>query len=156
MQRPSSRRQAISIRGSAKNRIHLKHALSMTAGLKWNEWNVPYTDPRNDHVAMNSSSDPIRYNLARPVVEPAGARFVYNSGMSIALGQVIYTVSGERADKFAERYLFQPLGISHYYWWTYPNGTGSRNPPGHKRHRTNTGSNGGRSPGGTPSCTMLR
>src|SRR5438445_126660 len=47
----------------------------------------------------------------------------YNSGIAITLGEIIYKVSGVRADKFAERYLFAPLGISNYYWWKYPNGT---------------------------------
>ena len=39
------------------------------------------------------------------------------------MGEIIFRVSGLRADKFAERYLFGPLGISDYYWWKYPNGT---------------------------------
>src|SRR5258708_1580548 len=43
--------------------ICLKHLLSMTAGLSWDEWTYPYSDARNDHVAMNNSQDPIRYVL---------------------------------------------------------------------------------------------
>ncbi len=42
-----------------KAAITLKDCLSMTAGLEWDE-ELPYTDPRNDHVAMNASPDPIR------------------------------------------------------------------------------------------------
>jgi CubicO group peptidase (beta-lactamase class C family) len=107
---------------SAKDNLRLKHFLSMTA-LSWDERTYPYTDARNDHARLNLSTDPVRYALARPLVGPPGTTFVYNSGIAITLGEIIYKVSGVRADKFAERYLFAPLGIADYYWWKYPNGT---------------------------------
>jgi len=104
----------------AKAKLTLKDLLTMTAGLAWDEWTRPYTDPRNDHIAMVRSDDPIRYVIERPVVSPPGATFTYNSGLSIVLGQVIFKVSGLRADKFAERHLFEPLGITDFYWVKYP------------------------------------
>jgi CubicO group peptidase (beta-lactamase class C family) len=106
----------------AKDNLRLHHFLAMTA-LAWDEWTYPYPDARNDHVILDRSKDPIRYALERPVVGAPGTQFVYNSGMAITLGEIISKVSGMRADKFAERYLFAPLGISNYYWWKYPNGT---------------------------------
>lgn len=107
---------------SEKDKICLKHFLSMTA-LAWDEWTYPYTDVRNDHISMDRSYDPVRYALERPVVGAPGTKFVYNSGIAITMGQIIYKVSGLRANKFAERYLFAPLGIKDYYWWKYSNGT---------------------------------
>lgn len=107
----------------AKANIRLQHCLAMTAGLSWDEWERPFTDPRNDHIMMNNRADPIRYNLERPIAVSPGAKFVYNSGLSLILGQIIDKVSGLKADQFAERYLFAPLGISEYVWWRYPNGT---------------------------------
>ena len=104
----------------AKAKLTLKDLLTMTAGFAWDEWTRPYTDPRNDHVAMVRSDDPIRYVLDRPVVAPPGETFAYNSGLSITLGQVIFKASGLRADKFAERHLFEPLGITDCYWAKYP------------------------------------
>lgn len=108
---------------SAKDKLRLKDLLSMTAGLSWDEWTYPLTDIRNDHIQMNRSNDPVRYLLERPVVAEPGTKFVYNSGISVTLGEILYKVSGLRADQFAERYLFAPLGISDSYWWKYPNGT---------------------------------
>src|SRR5688572_2792386 len=104
----------------AKAKLTLKDLLTMTAGLAWDEWTRAYTDPLNDHVAMVRSDDPIRYVLERPVVAPPGKTFTYNSGLSIALGQVILKASGLRVDKFAERHLFEPLGITDFYWLKYP------------------------------------
>jgi CubicO group peptidase (beta-lactamase class C family) len=108
---------------SQKNNITLKHLLTMTAGLQWDEWSYPYTDPRNDHVSMNRSNDPIKFVLERPLDVAPGTKFVYNSGLSITLGGVIERASELRVNKFVERYLYSPLGITEYYWWHYPNGT---------------------------------
>jgi CubicO group peptidase (beta-lactamase class C family) len=107
---------------AGKDAICLKHLLSMTAGLAWDETSLPYTDARNDHVAMNHSEDQIRYVLERPLVSAPGTKFNYSSGISIVLGEIIHKVSGMRADKFAEQHLFKPLGISDYSWLKYPNG----------------------------------
>jgi CubicO group peptidase (beta-lactamase class C family) len=101
-----------------KGAICLKHLLSMTGGLSWDEWTYPYGDPRNDAYMMASKSDFFRYVLEKPVATMPGAKFTYNSGISLMLGEIIYKTSGLRADKFAELYLFRPLGISdtNYYW----------------------------------------
>gem|GEM_PF-584226 len=105
-----------------KDKLRLKHFLSMTA-LAWDESTYPYTDARNDNFRLHRSKDPVRYALERPVVGALGTEFVYNSGIAITLGEIVFKVSGLRADKFAERYLFAPLGISDYRWEKYPNGT---------------------------------
>lgn len=105
-----------------KDAIRLKHLLTMTAGLSWDESTFPYTDARNDHVAMNRSDDPVRYVFERQFVASPGTKFAYSSGISIALGEVVHKVSGLRADRFAEQNLFKPLGISDYLWLKYPNG----------------------------------
>ena len=105
-----------------KDAIRLKDLLSMTAGLSWDEWTYPYTDSRNDVAAMIGKADFFRYVLERPVATPPGTKFVYNSGVSLMLGEIIYKASGLRADRFAERYLFSPLGITNYSWGKAPNG----------------------------------
>jgi CubicO group peptidase (beta-lactamase class C family) len=99
-----------------KAELSLKNFLSMSAGLAWDEWNYLYTDPRNDAVQTRMRADPIRYVLEKPIAATPGAKFVYNSGVSMVLGEIIRKVSSLRADKFAERYLFEPLGISNYKW----------------------------------------
>jgi CubicO group peptidase (beta-lactamase class C family) len=103
-----------------KGEIRLKDLLTMKSGLAWDEWTTPYSDPHNDHIQMLRSEDPIRYVLDRPVVAPPGTKFTYSSGASITLGQIIRSASGMPVDKFAERFLFEPLGVSDFYWAKYP------------------------------------
>jgi len=104
----------------AKSKLTLHDLFTMSAGLSWDEWTRPYTDPLNDHVAMLKSDDPLRYLFDRKIVAAPGEQFAYNSGISIALGHILFKASGLKADKFADKFLFAPLGITDYYWAKYP------------------------------------
>ncbi len=106
-----------------KYRITLKHALTMTGGLDWDEWTHPYWDARNSSFKMERSDSWIEYILDRETKESPGKTFTYNSGLSILLGEIIRKSTGMYADKFAEKYLFGPLGISEYVWYRHADGT---------------------------------
>lgn len=103
-----------------KAKLTLKDFLNMSAGMSWNEWIYPYEDKRNDALQTLLHPDPIRYVLERPMGAAPGSNFTYNTGISIVLGEIIYKTSGMRADKFAARYLFEPLGITDFYWAKVP------------------------------------
>ncbi|UCF21004.1 MAG: serine hydrolase [Gemmatimonadota bacterium] len=105
---------------AVKKQITLTHMLAMASGLPWNE-GYPYADPRNDLVAMINSEDPIGYVLSKSTVAAPGTRFIYNSGTTNLLGEVIRRTSGVTLSAFAEQHLFAPLGISSYEWYGFPN-----------------------------------
>ena len=111
---------ADSFKDPDKAKIRIRDLLTMQAGLSWDEWTYPYTDARNTHVQMLRSKDPIRYVLEQPIVAPQGAKFAYSSGNSIVLGKIISKATGKRVEKFAEQVLFEPLGITDFYWGKYP------------------------------------
>ena len=100
--------------------IRLKDLLSMSAGMAWEEWTYPYADVRNDALKALLSPELIRNIFEHPMVARPGKQFAYNTGISIVLGEIIRKASGMPADKFAERYLFTPLGITDYYWAKLP------------------------------------
>lgn len=106
----------------ARDDLRLKHLLTMSAGLSWDEWSHPYSDSRNDLAAMDASKDLIRYVLERPVAAKPGEKFAYSGGDSMLLGEIVNRRAGLATDQFAERHLFEPLGISDYKWWKYANG----------------------------------
>ena len=105
--------------------ITLRQILSMTAGIDWIEWrpDVPLSHPRNDLAGLYRSNNPIRYTFEKELLEPPTKQFNYSTGLSTLLGEVLKKTSGLSADKFAEKYLFDPLGISDHDWFIYPNGT---------------------------------
>ena len=47
-----------------RRRILVRHALSMTMGLEWDE-SLPYTDPRNSEIAMELAPDRYRFHQAQ-------------------------------------------------------------------------------------------
>ena len=102
---------------SRKGDIRLRHVLSMTAGLEWDEDSYPYNDPRNDWVRVRGADDPVRLVLEQAVDAPPGSEFVYSGGMSALLGALLDRAGGGSPRALAERELFDPLGISAYVWW---------------------------------------
>jgi CubicO group peptidase (beta-lactamase class C family) len=101
-----------------KARITLADLLTMTAGFAWDERAAPYGDPRNPTSELARSDDWVRYVLERPMANEPGARFVYNSGLSIVIGAVLERATSTRVSDFAARTLFEPLKISDVHWET--------------------------------------
>lgn len=100
-----------------KKKIKLYHTLTMSMGLEWNEGDIPPYDPDNDHYIVRYGGNFLRHLLGKPLIYEPGTFWYYNSGGSMALGAIIYRVSGLHADRFAKKYLFDPLGIDDYDWW---------------------------------------
>lgn len=105
-----------------KRGITLHQYLSMTAGHRWDESSVPYYDPRNDHWGLSMSDDQARYTFELPLVAEPGSTFLYNSGISITIGEALHRATGVKADAFAMEHLFGPLGIENWQWFQLPSG----------------------------------
>jgi CubicO group peptidase (beta-lactamase class C family) len=103
---------------SRKQAIRLEHLLTMTAGFEWED-NV-------DYYVMSSSGDRVQYVLDRPMTDSPGSRWNYNSGGSHLLSAILDQVTPNGTLAFAEKFLFEPLGISDYNWnldlYGIPNG----------------------------------
>lgn len=98
-----------------KKKITIRHLLTMTSGLEWNE-DVSYRDPRNTELRMDESSDPIGFILGRQMITEPGKVGNYNGGNTQLLAEIIKIVSGVPIDQFAEKELFKPLGINKFTW----------------------------------------
>jgi CubicO group peptidase (beta-lactamase class C family) len=105
---------------SAKGLITLRHVLQMKAGFQWDEWSTPYGSPNNPTTRLVASPDWIKFVLDLPLENPPGATFTYNSGGTMLLAGVLKRATGMSARAFAERVLFNPLGITDYTWETGP------------------------------------
>jgi CubicO group peptidase (beta-lactamase class C family) len=97
-----------------KRRITLRHVLTMTTGLDWNE-EVAYDDPKNDSSLMEASDDWVQYVIDRPMAQEPGKVFNYSSGVSELLAHVFQKETGQDIEKYGEKYLFAPLGMEHYW-----------------------------------------
>jgi CubicO group peptidase (beta-lactamase class C family) len=100
-----------------KQSITLDHLLTMSGGFDWpggilepilGEW--------------IGSDDWVQFVLDRPLSDPPGTRFVYNTGGSHLLSAILQTTTGMTALEFAQQNLFEPLGISTDRWTVDPQG----------------------------------
>jgi CubicO group peptidase (beta-lactamase class C family) len=104
-----------------KRRMTIRHLLTMTDGMDWRE-NLPYTDPRNTTVTMESSYDWIGLTIDQPMAAEPGERWNYNSGASELLADIFHKATGTDIEDYAARHLFAPIGIRNWYWKRTPAG----------------------------------
>ncbi len=102
--------------------ITLRHLLTMTAGIEWDETTVDYTDPKNSCAAMEGSENWVQFVLDQEMAVEPGKKFVYNSGVTELLGQILKKTTGKDPDEYAREHLFGPLGIEEWYWKKTPTG----------------------------------
>jgi CubicO group peptidase (beta-lactamase class C family) len=109
------------LRTPEKDRITLRHLLTMSAGLRWNEDN--YDDPNNSEIRMIHAPDLYRFVLEQPVVAPAGQLYNYNGGGTALIAAVLHKATGKPLEELARTLLFEPLGITDVEWNRWDDGT---------------------------------
>ncbi len=102
--------------------LTLRHLLTMTSGIEWDETTVTYTDPKNSCAAMEGSENWVQFVLDQKMAAEPGKGFVYNSGVTELLGQILKNATGKDPDAYAGEHLFGPLGIEGWYWKKTPSG----------------------------------
>jgi len=105
-----------------KRSITIRDLLNMSSGIKWDEDSYPYTNPLNDAASMENSHDWLEYVLSLPMEYEPGSKFVYNSGITVLISHILEAATGMSLDKYAEKYLFGPIGIENYFWKKTPTG----------------------------------
>jgi CubicO group peptidase (beta-lactamase class C family) len=105
-----------------KKDIKLKHLITMTTGIHWQESSGTYWSTRNTLVQMTQHEDWTQFILDQPLVAEPGEKFNYNSGASHLLSAIVQKATGSTAAKYAEENLFKPLGIDDYHWESDPSG----------------------------------
>jgi CubicO group peptidase (beta-lactamase class C family) len=104
------------------SKIRLKHLLSMTSGIRWDERTYPYTDPRNSETAMSFADDRLQMILSQPVEAPPGERFNYSGGDVELIASIIARRTRTPLVTYARKKLFEPLGIDKFEWLEYRDG----------------------------------
>ncbi len=107
-----------------KAAITVEDFLTMSSPLECDDWNDA---SRGNEERMYLVEDWTRFILELPLrgrmhlgetVEPPpyGRWFSYCTGGVFVLGELLQTVTGERADRYAQKKLFAPLGIARATW----------------------------------------
>jgi CubicO group peptidase (beta-lactamase class C family) len=105
------------LRTPEKDRITLRHLLTMSAGLEWHEHDTPYANPANSENRMDNAPDPFRFVLEQAVVAQPGQIWNYNTGSMQLISAVLKKATGKSVDELARMLLFEPLGITDVEWF---------------------------------------
>jgi CubicO group peptidase (beta-lactamase class C family) len=97
----------------AKAGITIRHLLSMTSGLDGND--IPNVLEYNNWF---NAPDQVEYTLGKSMLYQPGRVFGYNTGASHLTSVILTQSTGMSTFQFADRYLFQPLGIAEPTWGT--------------------------------------
>jgi CubicO group peptidase (beta-lactamase class C family) len=97
----------------AKRAISVEDVLTMRAGIDW-QMMLRYQ--------MFTEPDWAQFVLDRPMITEPGTEFLYNDGTAFVLSVVLQNASGVTTIDFADKHLFQPLGITDFTWETSTQG----------------------------------
>jgi len=95
--------------------ITIEHLLMMQGGFDWD-------DDFESWDEYGSAEDWIKYTLKLPFKSDPGERFDYCTPQTNLLSAILTRATGMNTKEFAEKYLFESLGISIGCWHTYPPG----------------------------------
>lgn len=101
----------------AEAAITIRDLLTMSSGYAWDESGTAA------YNAWINADDPVRYLLRRPLADPPGTRFVYNSAAVHLLSVALARATGQSLQQYAAAHLFAPLGIPGATWETFSDGT---------------------------------
>ncbi|MEL7001230.1 MAG: serine hydrolase [Bacteroidota bacterium] len=96
-----------------KDEITIKHLITMSAGWDCNDWDKK---SKGQEDRVYKKQDWIQYTLDLPMINDPGKVSNYCSMGVIIMAEIISQATGLTIDKFAEKYLFEPLGIKNAHW----------------------------------------
>jgi CubicO group peptidase (beta-lactamase class C family) len=105
--------------GTDKEAITLRDVLEMASGIAWNESYEPDDVGDSDiaEMALTFDESHVDIVLDNEVAHPPGTFFNYSSGDTMMLSHVLQQSTGMRADQYAQRFLFDRIGITEARWW---------------------------------------
>ncbi len=104
-----------------QQRIRIRDLLTMRSGLDADD-DDPKSLGNEDRLDASSKWIPFAYTV--PMKYAPGERYVYSSLDAFLAGAVVESASGMPLQRFAQEYLFGPLGIANFSWRRGPQGEG--------------------------------
>lgn len=109
------------LKGSAYDKVTIRHLLTMTTGVKWNE---NYTDPNADLARFFTDSvEPginatVSYMRRLPAEAEPGKKWVYSTGETHLLGDLISAATHQTLSHYLSARIWRPYGMEQNATWT--------------------------------------
>jgi CubicO group peptidase (beta-lactamase class C family) len=100
-----------------RSKLTLRHAMTLTTGLEWNEdWSGEWDFETNDALKMSLNGYYMQYMSDRKGLHEPGEKFFYSTGDPMLLTKVIQDATGMTAFDFAQQEIFKPLNFTDVSW----------------------------------------
>ena len=108
------------LKGSAYEEVTIRHLLTMTTGVRWNE---NYTDPNSDIARLYT--DPVEpgtnatvsYMRRLPAGAEPGKKWVYNTGEAHLAGILVSSATGQTLSGYLASKIWIPYGMEQKATW---------------------------------------
>ena len=91
-----------------RSKITIRDLLDMSSGLDF---------PDHEHEKMFFQTNHLEYAKAVGVEQDAGLKWEYNNVNSMIIGDILFSVTGIKADKLLSERIFEPIGMKDYKLW---------------------------------------
>ena len=111
--------------GSGYDGVTIRHILTMTSGVRWNE---NYTDPNSDVARMFANSPPpgmdvtVAYLRTLPREAEPGTKWVYKTGETNLIGVLVRKATGKTLADYLSEKLWRPYGMEADAFWQIDEG----------------------------------
>jgi len=109
------------LKGSAYEKVTIRHLLTMTTGIRWNE---NYTDPNADIARFDTDSiEPgmnatVSYMRRLPAEAEPGEKWVYSTGETHLLGVLVSSATHQTLSHYLSSKIWIPYGMEQKATWT--------------------------------------
>lgn len=109
------------LKGSAFDSVEIRHLLTMTSGIKWNE---NYTAPDSDIAGFDSDTTAdgmkaiVSYMRRLPAEAAPGTKFNYSTGETHLLGALISAATRQSLAHYLSTKIWIPYGMEQTATWT--------------------------------------
>lgn len=108
------------LKGSAFDSVKIRHLLTMTSGIKWNE---NYTDPDSDIAGFDKDTTVdgmkaiVSYMRRLPAEAEPGKKFNYSTGETHLLGALISSATNQSLSHYLSSSIWIPYGMEQTATW---------------------------------------
>ncbi|MGJ8592292.1 MAG: serine hydrolase domain-containing protein [Aquaticitalea sp.] len=108
------------LKGSAYDSVRIRHLLTMTSGVRWNE---NYTDPDGDiakfetHAIEPGMNATVSYMRTLPAESEPGKKFNYSTGETHLLGTLVSEATQQSLSQYLSSKIWQPYGMEQTANW---------------------------------------
>lgn len=108
------------LKGSTYDSVKIRHLLTMTAGIRWNE---NYTDPNSDIARFSTDriepgmNATVSYMRRLPAEAEPGEKFLYSTGETHLLGVLVSSATHQTLSHYLSSKIWRPYGMEQTATW---------------------------------------